>query len=328
MTSVSNHGAVVTIRNRTNTWTSKPGLLGTRSLTIDWSVVHTTNATPNTAKITIHNLSPASQNAISDTVKRRITWTGPQLLELALAGASTAPAELVSTNAGIAAVRLEVSEGTNSWLWFVGNSSKISAEGQSLTLECADFVDQIGAAHVLPPRSFAKGTPVLDVVEAHINAMGLSVERPILEREFYAQYAKLGKVKVASDKLISAITTSGPAVDWLRKLFGALKLTWMVHNGVLHLLGDDSVLSGYPPIEFKPSDGSLIGRPQRQEDGAIKFKCALRPGLIPARACRLHAEGLGSANYRIRSISSSGSNVSGSLAEVTMEALSTIPGVL
>ena len=148
-----------------------------------------------TAKITIHNLSPKSQNAISDVVKRRITWTGPQLLELALAGASTAPAELVSTNAGIAAVNLEVSEGTNSWLWFVGNSSKISAEGQSLTLECADFVDQVGAAHVLPPRSFAKGTPVLDVVEAHINAMGLSVERPILEREFYAQYAKLGKVK-------------------------------------------------------------------------------------------------------------------------------------
>ena len=230
MTSVSSHGAVVTIRNRTNTWTSRPSLLGTRSLTIEWSAVHTTASSPNTAKITIHNLSPKSQNAISDVVKRRITWTGPQLLELALAGASTAPAELVSTNAGIAAVNLEVSEGTNSWLWFVGNSSKISAEGQSLTLECADFVDQVGAAHVLPPRSFAKGTPVLDVVEAHINAMGLSVERPILEREFYAQYAKLGKVKVSSDKLISAITTSGPAVDWLRKLFGALKLTLAMND--------------------------------------------------------------------------------------------------
>jgi hypothetical protein len=328
VTTVQSHGAVVTIINRNNTWTSKPRLPGTSSLTIEWSAVHTTNASPNTAKVTIKNLSRASQDAISDVVKRKITWTGQQLLELALAGASTAPAELVSSNAGIAAVRLEVSEGASSWLWFVGNSSKIVADGESLTLECADFVDQVGAAHVLPPRSFAKGTPVLDVIEAHINAMGLSVERQILEREFYAQYAKLGKVTVASDKLISAITTSGPAVEWLRKLFKAIRMTWMVQNGVLHLLGDDSVLSGFPPIEFRPSDGSLIGRPTRLEDGAIKFKCALRPGLIPARACRLHAAGLGSANYRIRSISSSGSTESGSLAEITMEALSTIPGVL
>ena len=52
MTSVSSHGAVVTIRNRTNTWTSRPSLLGTRSLTIEWSAVHTTASSPNTAKIT------------------------------------------------------------------------------------------------------------------------------------------------------------------------------------------------------------------------------------------------------------------------------------
>lgn len=329
MTSVPRHSCALTVTNKGNSWSSRPRLLGTESLAIDWECTHSTSATPNTAKIRIHNPSQATQAAITDTVRRVVDFTPGQLRELAAAGASTAPAEVVTTNAGIAHVKLEVGEtGHGTWLWYTGSSSSIDKEGDAIVLQCADFADQVGAGHVLPPRSFATGTPIVDVVQTHIHAMGLSVDPATLEREMYAQYAKLGKVRVGATKLLSPLTTAGPAVEWIRKLFTALKLTWMVQNGVFHVLGDDQTLPGYEPLVFKPSDGTLIGKPARLQDGAIKCATLLRPGLIPARAARIQVQGLGTASYRIRQINSSASNQSGSVVAVTMEVLSTIPGVL
>lgn len=326
------HRAFVTVINTGNTWSSNPSQSGTESVQIRWRVDKSVAAEPNTATITLSNLSPRSRDTICEVVRKQIVWTPDQLRELAAAGASTSPSETVHTNLGIASVRLEVSEGDlPPWLWYSGQSTKIvfdpSTPTTSLTLECTDFSDGVGAGQVIPPRSYSAGTPIVDVLVDHIHAMGLNVERDILETQMFAQYAKLGLVTVASTKLISPLTTAGPAAVYLRRVFEALKLSWMVLDGTLYVLGDDAVLPGYTPIVLTPSNGTLLRSPTRVEEGGLECDTLLRPGLIPGRAVQVQATGLGSASYRCRRISSNGDNQAGSAVQLSLETLTTIPGL-
>lgn len=332
MAVVPSHGAILTVINQNNTWSSSPSVPNTESVHIKWSVTKSTASEPNSATITISNLSPRSIDSICQVVRRQIIWTPQQLRELAAAGASTSPAELVHTNLGIASVRLEVSEGDlPPWLWYSGQSTKIisdpSTPTSTLTLQCTDFAEAIGAAQVIPPRSYSTGTPIVNVLVDHIHAMGLNVDPAVLETQMFAQYAKLGLVTVASTKLISPLTTAGPAVTYLRRVFEALKLSWMVIDGTLYVLGDDSVLPGFTPLVLRPSDGSLLRSPRRTEDGSLDCDTLLRPGQIPGRAVQVIANGIGSASYRLRRITSSGDNRAGSSVMLNLETLTTIPGL-
>jgi hypothetical protein len=332
MTAVGNHSAVVTVINQNNTWSSRPSAPNTESVQVAWQVAKSTASEPNTATITISNLSQRSIDSICEVVKRSIIWTPDQLKELQAAGASTMPAETIHTNLGVASVRLEVGEGDlTQWLWYAGQSTRIisdpSTPTTSLTLQCTDFSDAVGAAQVIPPRSYATNTPIVNVLVDHIHAMGLNVDPAILETQMFAQFAKLGLVVVGNTKLISPLTTAGPAVTYLRRVFEALKLSWMVIDGTLYVLGDDAVLPGFPPLVLTPSNGTLLRSPRRAEDGALECDTLLRPGLIPGRAVQVQAAGLGSASYRLRRINAQGNNRSGSSVTLSLETLTTIPGV-
>jgi hypothetical protein len=330
---VGSHSAFVTVINTTNTWSSAPSVPGTEAVPCSWQVNKSVAAEPNTATITLSNLSPRSRDSICEVIRKSITWTPAQLIELMLAGASEAPAIVTNTNLGIATVRLEVSEGLRPpWVWYVGQSTKIvtapATPTSTLTLHCTDFSDAIGAAQVYPPKSYTAGTPVVTVLVDHIHAMGLSVNPAILTAQMTAAYAQLGTVAMYSTTLIQPLVTAGPAVTLVRRFFDALKLTWMVIDGVLYVLGDNMVLPGYPPLVLSPLNGTLLGSPRRNEDGGLECDSLLRPGLIPGRAVQVLAQGVGSASYRLRKIAAQGSNQSGSSVRLTLETLSTIPGVI
>lgn len=332
MSVVGSHSAFLTVTNLTNTWSSRPSVPGTESVGISWQVAKALASEPNTATITLSNLSPRSRDSICEVVRKSITWTPQQLAELQAAGASTAPADIIHTNLGIASVRLEVSEGLiQPWIWYVGQSTKIltspATPTSTLTLQCTDFSDSIGAAQVFPPKGYATGTPIVNVLVDHIHAMGLSVDPAILSTQMTAAYAALGLVAMSSTSLISPFVTAGPAVTFVRRVFDALKLTWMVLDGVFYALGDGMVLPGYPPLVLTPANGTLLGSPRRNEDGGLECDTLLRPGLLPGRAVQVRAEGLGDASYRLRRIAAQGDNQSGSSVRLGLETLTTIEGL-
>jgi hypothetical protein len=335
MSVVPQHTAVVTVINQTNTWASTPSTPATEGPAISWTLRKSAGQEPNTAEITMYNLAPGSVAAITDLVETRIEFDEEQLLLLQAAGASTAPAVATSTNLGIASVRMEVGyTGQPLWLWYVGQSTKIETDRQNpettLKLICADHGDMVGAGQIYPPKTYIKGSKMVDLVMDLIYAMGLSAEPADIEAGFAAAAAQLvaGGIAVASTtNFLAPYVSSGSARKQLDQIMSALNLTWMVLDGVFYLLTPKSVLPGYPPLVFKPADGTLIGSPRRVEGGALEVDTTLRPGLIPWRAAVVMAAGIETISYRIRAIEASGSTESGASATVTLEAIQTVPGV-
>lgn len=329
---VPQHTAAVKVINTTNIWLSLPSVPGTEGPGIQWSVKKSAGQEPNTAEITLFNLSPASVKSITNTVKTVIEFGHGQLERLRIKGLSTAPAEYLSTNLGIANVTLQIGYvGQPLWVWFVGQSTKIVTARDNpettLKLVCADHGEAVGAGQIYPPKTYSKGSSVTDLITDLIYAMGLSVVPLALEAAYLRAAARLGTVVTSTTQLLYPYTSAGSARKQLDQLLGALQLTWMVLDGVFYLLEPDGTLPGYPPIVFTPADGTLIGDVRRIEGGAIQIDTVLRPGLLPFRAAQVIATGIGSAAYRIREIASSGHTESGATATVTMEVLQTIPGV-
>jgi hypothetical protein len=329
---VPQHTAMVTVINTTNIWTSVPSTPLTEGPGIQWTVRKSAGQEPNTAEITLFNLSPASVAAITDTVVTRTEWDELDLLFLSQAGASTAPSEVVHTNLGIASVTLQVGYvGRPLWLWYTGQSTKIENDRDNpettLKLICADHGDAVGAGQVYPPKTYIKGSKVVDVLMDLIYAMGLSAVPAQIESAYLAAATRLGKVVASTTVLIQQYVTAGSARKQLDQFFSALQLSWMVLDGVFYVLTPNSTLPGYPPIVFTPADGTLIRSPRRKEDGSLEIDTVLRPGLIPWRAATVLASGIGTQGYRIREVSSSGHTEHGASAKVVLEVLQTIPGV-
>lgn len=332
MIPVPQHNAMVTVINTTNVWVSTPSVPGTEGPAISWSVRKSAGQEPNTAEITISNLSAASVAAITNLVQTKIEFGALELAMLQAAGASTLPSLITNTNLGIASVRLDVGyTGMPLWVWYVGQSTRILTDRDNpettLKLVCADHGEGVGAGQVYPPKTYAAGSKIIDLVMDLIYAMGLSANPAEIESAFFSAATQLGAVVTSATLLLAPYVSAGSARKQLDQLFSALQLTWMVLDGTFYILTGASTLPGYPPIVFTPADGTLIGSPRRIEGGAIEVDTLLRPGLIPWRAAVVAAIGAGQSAYRIRSISSSGATETGASATATLEVLQTIPGV-
>lgn len=332
MITVPQHNALVTVVNTTNTWSSVPSLPGTEGPAISWSVRKTAGQEPNTAEITLYNLAPASVASITDLVQTEIEFGVEQIATLKLAGASTAPVILTTTNLGIASVTLQVGyTGLPLWTWYVGQSTKIETDRDNpettLKLVCSDSGDVMGAGQIYPPKTYAEGSKIITLVMDLIYAMGLSADPVQVESAFFAAAAQLGAVVTHATTLLAPYTSAGSARKQLDRLFNALNLTWMVLDGVFYVLTPNSTLPGYGPIVFTPADGTLIGSPRRVAGGALEVDTTLRPGLIPWRAAVVQASGIGAVSYRIKAITAAGATESGASATATLEVLQTIPGV-
>lgn len=332
MITVPQHTAMVTVINSTNIWTSTPSTPLTEGPAISWSVNKSAGQEPNTAEITISNLSQASVDAITGLVKTPIEFGPAQIAILQAAGASTLPSMVTATNLGIASVMLQVGyTGMPLWQWYVGQSTKIitarDTPETTLKLVCQDHGEGVGAGQIFPPKTYSAGSRVVDLIMDLINAMGLSADPLQVETAFVAAAATYGQVVSSVTNLLVPYTSAGSARKQLDQLFSALGLTWMVLDGVFYVLTGNAVLPGYGPLVFLPADGSLIGSPRRIEGGALEVDTVMRPGMIPWRAAVVVAQGVGDSAYRIRSIRSSGSTESGASATVTLEVLQTIPGL-
>jgi len=250
-----------------------------------FEVEKSTGREPNTAKVRVFNLGAERRQGLSsgDQIELKAGYTG-----------------LVET-------------------LFVGDARRVyherSGEDIVTTLEARDAGERYRTTRL--DRGFTVNTPVITVVRAAVDAMGIG--RGNLDT-------------LASDLTIDnatafaeGYTCDGPAWRVLDRLITSCGLRWSVQDGNLQLLRGREALattavrlaSGTGLIGSPTRDaGAARGRAQRQTVNAV---AQLIPGLYPGRPVVLESSSI-SGSYRIKRVRYVGDNSTNEWhAELTLE---------
>lgn len=237
------------------------GGIGSTSMRAAFSVERDHKRTANNAEVALWNLSPASREALArlDVV--------PVLIE---AGYVDDVGVIFSGDLRSARSRLEGPD----------IITRVSAGDGESKLRTARL-----------SKTFARGTPVGDVIGALGRALGVA---PGNLNDFRG--ARLAN---GSTTLTRALTISGSVSDELERLTRSCGLDWSVQNSALQIRQADlPVGTGEGPL--LRADTGLIGeveteRAQETKDGLTKGqtivtgRCLLRSDLVPGRAFRVES---------------------------------------
>jgi hypothetical protein len=334
------------ITNGTGTFDSGNPLTADR-IRIQAAGTWTLEPTPNTIEIRLYNLEPETADLISGTVRKRIDWTPEERAQLIAAGASAAPIEVTTDNAGLASVELDWGYSVPGAaaiipplsLGFVGASNSIVTKPDGLdmvtTILAEDGGHTLGAASVVQvsggglvsfrSKSYSAGTNVVDIVVDLINAMALTVDRARLENTLAT--ATIAGGGTAGDLLISgSYTCSGPAVDHLRSFLSAVDLRWSIQNGEFLLLDSSSVIPGFPALKLSEADGTLHGPVERLQAQEMAAETWANPLARPGRQVEIQGVNVGT-QYRIDQADLELDTYEGGSTRLKLDALQTIEGV-
>ena len=274
---------------------------GAERATLDcaFEVELSTAREPNTAAVKIWNLSPSHRQALerTETLALRIA-----------AGYVDSISILFDGDVRVAQSRRRVE----------AHRSAQSRLGRLVTL--ADVVDVIteieaedgGRAYrdARVQQSFAAGTPVVSVLRAAVEALGIG-EGNLAE--------------IAADPTMSGVGTysegtvlSGQAYREVDRIVRSIGLTWSIQAGVLQLRSGREPLQ-VTAVRLTPSTG-LIGSPAADADGYITALSLLHPGLYPGRPVVLESREI-SGSFAVRRVRYVGDTAGADWqAELTLEA--------
>ena len=121
-------------------------------------------------------------------------------------------------------------------------------------------------------RSFRKGSPIKPAIEACAKAMGIGL----------GNLAKVRDLKFKSGSTFPKGTAvSGSAADELEKLLRSAELTYSVQSDNLQVLGPKQTLEG-DTVVLSPDSG-LLGAPSVSSDGTVRAQTLMIPDLVPGR---------------------------------------------
>jgi hypothetical protein len=305
-------------------------------------------ASPNSAAISIYNLAPDTIAKITGVVRTRVDWTPAERAQLLEAGASAEPIETIGDGFGFVAVELSwgytdserYDPETALRVGFVGQSSRprVVRDGTDrvLVLECTDAGNLLGAGSVLQragggpaayrSKSYAPGSSAVDVIMDLVYAMGLSTDRATLEQQLTS--ALLARGLPPGDLFLSGgYTSSGPAQPLLEGFLRSLDLRWSVQNGELLLLSQSSVIPGLAPLLLSTERRNIIGEPERLEGTRLGVSTFALADIRPGRQVDVLAGDI-NASFRADEVSTRGDTSSGAQADLRLDELQIIPGVL
>lgn len=303
---------------------------------ISFSVTKTLSSTPNTGEISIYNLSDATIEKITGTVRKRIEFTAEEKAQLLAAGASAAPIEVTYDNAGLASVRL-------SWgyagqdqgsafppmsVGFIGCSSSMREVSDGLTkrlvIQAEDGGQLLGAARL--KKAYKAGANFVDILVDLINACGVTVDRERLKEAMEAALRARSIPATSLTTLRGYNASTQPAATLIKTIMDGLGLRWSIQDGEFLLLDSDTVLAGYPPIILSNANYSLFGNPESLEAGQKRASTWATAEARPGRQVTIVSDNV-EAQYRIDSVTHRGDTYSGGSSELTLDAIQVIPGV-
>jgi hypothetical protein len=298
--------------------------IGGKGLRIVFEVDKSLTFEANRCNVSVWNLSKLSRDRASDVVKRTVTFTEAQRVQLRAVGNAETGAVIADSNLGIAHVRLLAGYGFDLGLLFDGDTERITHERQPVDwishFDCGDSVARMREATIV--RSYAPGTPVITTIVDVAHAMGVLVLPPTIAM----LTAALGENAVHAYGFHAA----GDALPIFTEMMHVLRTAefpfeWSIQDGQLVILSSSSTLP-LPPVEISEATG-LVGRPRRLEAGGVEVISLLDARLQPGQSVALLSTDVSGA-FRVERVRFTGDTWGDGMWIATLELRDPLEGIL
>ena len=249
-------------------WSIQIGTLDVSELDITFNVVKSTKREPNTAEVTIRNLSEDSRSKVEG-----------------------AEGESLTVRAGYLSDDIPPTI-------FAGDARRILSEPDGIdiitTIQARDFGRLYQLARV--NKSYGPGTPVETVLRDLVSAMGVG---PGNLEEFAPAYT----LRNGSTNFADGYVTSGPVRRAMNALVRGAGLRWSIQNNALQLQRRGQPLQSTAAL--LRSDTGLVGSPTKDRKGVVTATTLIQSGLDPGRRVSLDTR-LVSGEYEVRRVEYTG----------------------
>jgi hypothetical protein len=220
------------------------------TLRFTFRVERSSQKEPNTAAISIYNLSKATRARLQELAL-------PTILEAGYFGSRST----------IFAGKLEYGSTTRD------GANWITA------LQSSDGGQQIASSRV--NLSFAGGTDIGTVLRRLAQELGLGLGN-------VREKAAAGSLRGAITQYLNGIVLNGKTYEQLEKVARQMGYGLSVQAGQIQLLGPTETLAEEAVLLTRTT--GLIGSPEAGEDGKVKARSLLQPDLVPGRRLRIESE--------------------------------------
>lgn len=247
----------------------KTKLLQTSLLRVAFKIKKTLSSDPNKAEIKIYGLSQNTRNNLRQGFNRVILSAGYADNKAVIFDGQTTKTEVTRSGADVITK-------------LVAGDGALGIKGGSMSL------------------SFKPGTSIKAVLEEVTKTM---------------PDVKVGILKGIDNKTVPAggYSFGGSTYLFLNSLGKSFDFSWSIQDGLLETVGVDPSKPGVTVDDagknayvFNAGSG-LIGLPQLQDNGQIKFKALLNPRIKPGRVVKVETQSeLGNGFYKVSEVSYSG----------------------
>lgn len=219
-------------------------------LKVGFNVVRSLKKEPNTAEISIYNLSEDNRSKLQE-----------KDIDTEL------DAGYVDNVSQIFKGALDYSE------------SKLSGRDWVTILQTTDSGKQVRKARI---NTSVKGPVKMgDILQIAGDALGVNVGNLV-------EKVKAGSIRGALTELANGIVMSGKAEQSFDKIVKSMGYSWSIQDGQIQILGPTEVLRG-EAVLLTPGTG-LIGTPEAGDKGYVKARSLLQPDLLPGRKLKIESK--------------------------------------
>lgn len=147
-------------------------------------------------------------------------------------------------------------------------------------------------------RSFAKGTKITEIIKEALKELGLGTKDAF-------QKITSGNFREGVTELLTGGVATGSASKKLDEYLKSYGKEWTVQDEQVVIV-DEGKVSEQLAVVLSPSSG-LIGSPEIGEDGIIRCKSLLQPGLKPFRSVRIKSGEI-DGFFRVEKVTHTGDN--------------------
>jgi hypothetical protein len=244
-------------------------------LRVTFNVLRTLRSSPAQAEIVVYNLEPNLRKSVVELAQRKVTASGDV------------------GRPGRVRVRLLAGyETTGAAQIFSGDLREVRIERQgpdvALRMSAGDGLSSLSTRGA--PRSFAAGTPLIDVLKRVVQDSGLDEGNAVTAARTALQGKTLGA---------GGLVLDGDGARGLDAVTRAGGLEWSIQDGQVQVLGKDRGLSAVA-VKLSGETG-LIGSPQEDQRRHVKCVSLMNPDIVPGRVIRLESLDI-TGDYRAQDV--------------------------
>lgn len=287
------------------TWSVTVDTIKTTDLDVEFKIVKSLKAKPNTCELKIYNLTPDMRASLEELTAK----TKPISITSGKGTKKRRAAARKQVTKGIPCKIEAGYDGDNSLLW-LGDlrtaHSERSGTDWVTTLESGDGEKawQNARVHV----SYGPMTPVDTALRAIVKTLGLG-EGNIVKAA--------GSLKIAGKMFTQGTVFSGPTSRLLTDFCRSADLEWSIQDGAIQILDRGKALASSAVLVSE--DTGMIDSPSVDIDGVVKVKMLMTPDIRPGRLIVIDSEQV-TGGHKIEKITWHGAS-DGNDWEIEIEAI-------